>query len=63
LENEVIIFLSYRTKKPATRAGFREYTLKVPHIGILSNQFIEDLDLIYKLKTILKLNKPFKINL
>jgi len=35
----------------------------VPHIGILSNQFIEDLDLIYKLKTILKLNKPFKINL
>ena len=28
----------------------------------ISNQFIEDLDLIYKLKTILKLNKPFKIN-
>lgn len=34
----------------------------VPHAGTLSNQFMEDLNLIYKLKTILKLNNSFKIN-
>ncbi|MEP7374687.1 MAG: recombinase family protein [Chitinophagaceae bacterium] len=34
----------------------------VPHIRFLSNQFIQDLDLIYSLKPFLKLGKSFKTN-
>ena len=37
--------------------------IPVPQAGFISNRFIEDLNLIYELKSILKLNKHLKINL